>query len=87
MGMLALAALAASAGGLPPVVTITSTCRRTGSAASSGRRSIRFSAQRNSMATFSHSTYPVSFNPRRNAPSRLVHADLRERRQSQSSSR
>ena len=36
------------------------------------RGSIRCSAQRNSMATFSPSTYPVSFSPRRNAPSRLV---------------
>jgi hypothetical protein len=41
-----VAAFAANAAGGPPVVTITATCRRTRSATSAGKRSIRFSAQR-----------------------------------------
>ena len=56
IGIVVVAALAASAEGMPPVVTITATWRRTRSAASAGSRSYRPSAQRYSIATFWPST-------------------------------
>ena len=40
MGIVVVAALAANAAGVPPIVAITATCRRTRSAASAGSRSI-----------------------------------------------
>src|SRR5262249_10111524 len=58
-GIVVVAALAANAGGTPPIAAITATCRRTNSVASAGSRSIRSSAQRYSMTTFSPSTKPA----------------------------
>jgi hypothetical protein len=67
MGIVAVAALAANAGAVPPLVTITATGRRTNSAASDDSRSNWFSAQRYSITAFSPSTKPASFRPWRNA--------------------
>ena len=54
-----------AATGAPPLgATIAATWRRTSSAAKSGSRSNCPSAQRYAIATFSPSTYPVSFRPR-----------------------
>src|SRR5262245_13928535 len=74
MGIVAVAALAVDVTAMPPLVAITATCRRTRSAASAGSRSNWFSAQRYTIATFSPSTYPVSFRPWRNARNRSVNA-------------
>ena len=62
IGMVAVAALAASAAGVVPA-TITDGCRVTSSAASAGSSSFLFSAQRYSIATFWPSTKPVSLRP------------------------
>src|SRR5262245_678074 len=62
MGMVALALRAAWAAAVPGA-TITSTFSRTRSAASSGNRSSRPSANRNSMTTSRPSTYPRSLRP------------------------
>ena len=51
-----VAAFAARAEGVPPMVAITSTLRSTRSAAKAGRRSKRLPAQRNSIAIFFPST-------------------------------
>jgi len=67
IGMVAVAVLAASPAAPVPGVAMTLTCRRTRSAASSGKRSYWPSAQRNSIATFRPSTKPVSPRPCRNA--------------------
>ena len=64
MGVVVVTALTANAEGAPPLVAITATCRRTSSAASSGRRSYCLSAQRYSIATFSPSTWPLPSSPR-----------------------
>ena len=69
-----VAALAAIAEARPPGVTTTATCRRTKSAASSGSRSVRFSAQRYSIAAFCPSAKPVSFRPWRNPRRRPANA-------------
>ena len=53
-----------------PPVTMTSTLRRTSSAASAGRRSSFPSAYRYSMTMFFPSTYPSSRRPWRNASTR-----------------
>ena len=55
------------AGSSGPPVTMTSTLRRTSSAASAGRRSSFPSADRHSMTMFFPSTYPSSRRPCRNA--------------------
>ena len=52
MGVVVVAALAASAEGGPPVAAMTATLRETRSAARAGNRSYRPSAQRYSMMTF-----------------------------------
>ena len=51
-GMVEVAAFAARTGGLPPLVTITSTLRATRSTANAGSRSLWSSAHRYSIATF-----------------------------------
>ena len=56
IGMVVVAALAAMAGAVPPVATITATRLRTRSVASPGSKSSRLSAQRYSIATLSPST-------------------------------
>ena len=56
IGMVRVAALAASAEGSPPVAAITTTCRLIKSATSAGNRSYFPSAQRYSIATFWPST-------------------------------
>ena len=66
IGIVAVAALAASAAGVV-VAAITVTFRRTKSAANSGSRSLCPSAQRYSIETFRPSMYPASFTPCRNA--------------------
>ena len=71
-GIVVVAAWAASAAGGPPVVTITAGRRRTSSDAISLSCSALFSAQRNSILTFSPSANPASFRPRRNAARRLT---------------
>src|SRR5262249_18203048 len=71
MGIVVLAALAASAAGVLPGVAITATCRRTRSDANAGNRSFWFSAQRYSIATFSPSTWPVPPRPWRKERSRV----------------
>src|SRR5215468_960647 len=65
IGIVVVAALAANAE--VPTVAITATRRRTRSAASAGSRSVRLSAQRYSIATFSPSTKPASLKPWWNA--------------------
>src|SRR5438128_7482533 len=67
IGMLEVAALAATAPAVLTGTAITATCRRTRSAANSGIRSSPPPAQRNSIATLRPSTYPVSLKPLRNA--------------------
>src|SRR5262245_32820113 len=80
MGIVAVAALAARVG-VGPGVTITSTFRRTNSAASAGRRSSFSSAARHSMTMFFPSTYPSSRSPWRNASMRYGFAERgKERR-------
>ena len=66
IGIVEVACLATRVAG-PPPVTMTSTLRRTSSAASTGRRSYFPSACRYSMTMFFSSTYPSSRRPRRNA--------------------
>ena len=65
MGVVAVAALAAKAELLPPTAAIATAPRRTRSAASSGSRSFRASAQRYSSATLRPAT--ISLKPWRNA--------------------
>ena len=69
MGIVVVAAFAANTEG-NPAVAITATGRCTNSLASVGSRSSWLSAQRYSMAEFSPSIKPVSFNPCRNARGR-----------------
>ena len=66
-GIDVVAALAASAAGVLPRVTITATRRRTRSATSSGSRALSLYAKRNSTITLRPSTKPVSPRPLRNA--------------------
>ena len=63
MGIVAVAAFAASAAGVLPGATITFTRRRTKSAAKTGNRSFWPSAQRKSIVTLRPSTKPVSLRP------------------------
>ena len=72
IGIADVAALAASAEGSPPVVTNMAAPRWTRSKAIAGSRSYCPSAQRNSIATFFPSSYPVSPKPLRNAATRAV---------------
>ena len=65
IGIVAVACLAASAAGAPPVVKIAVTWRRARSRASSGNRSLWSSPQRNSKATFLPSRKPASRKPSR----------------------
>ncbi len=58
-----------------PGETMTSTLRRTSSAASSGRRSNFPSANRHSMTMFLPSSYPSSRSPWRNASVRAINAE------------
>src|SRR4030095_7735747 len=69
MGIVTVASLAARAAG-GPAETMTSTLRRTSSAASAGRRSSFPSAYRHSMTMFFPSTSPSSRRPSRNASNR-----------------
>ena len=71
IGIVAVAAFAASAGGVP-ATTITPTCRRTRSVANTGSRSFWPSAQRYSIFTLPPSTGPVSLRPWWNARRRLA---------------
>ena len=66
IGIVAVAALAASVGTLP-VAAITATCRRTRSASNVGKRSCLPSSQWYSTVTFWPSTVPVSLRPLPNA--------------------
>ena len=59
-------------GNFPPVAAMTLTRRRISSAANSGRRPGRPSAQRYSMATFWPSIYPALAKPSRKARTRLA---------------
>src|SRR5262249_53260762 len=68
IGLVAVAALACNAV-CEPQAAITETPRRTSSPASTGSRSVWFSAQRYSIAMFSPSTKPASLRPWRNARS------------------
>src|ERR1700733_6070359 len=81
IGMVVVAALAASAGGMPPAVAMTETLRPTRSAASAGSRSYCPSAPRYSNATFPPSMNPFSLTPRRKpatpSPNALGDAELR----------
>src|SRR5262249_12006376 len=56
IGIVEVAPLSAKTAAGPPTAVMTVTCRRTRSAANSGSRSIRFSAQRYTIVTFSPST-------------------------------
>src|SRR5262249_48371069 len=67
IGIVEVAALAASEAGLLPGVAITATRRRTRSAMSDGKRSYWPSSQWYSTITFWPSTVPVSLRPMRNA--------------------
>src|SRR5262249_54329529 len=67
IGIVEVAALAASAADSPPVVTRTLTGLRTRSEASPASRSCSPSAQRYSIVAFWPSTKPASRRPRRNA--------------------
>src|SRR5882757_6923823 len=67
IGIVAVAALAASVAGVLPGVAITATCRRTRSATSAGRRSYWPSSHWYSTVTFRPSMEPVSLRPLRNA--------------------
>jgi len=73
IGIVVVAALAATAPGVPLAATITFTRRWTRSAASAGNRLTTSCAQRYSIATFWPSTYPASFNPSRNTPKRIAY--------------
>jgi len=66
MGIVLVAFRAASAEGVP-LVTMTSTLRRTSSAANAGKRSARASADRYSMMRLRPSSYPSSRRPLRKA--------------------
>src|SRR5262249_29050770 len=66
MGIVLVAFRAASAEGVP-LVTMTSTLRRTSSAANAGKRSARPSADRYSMMRLRPSSYPSSRRPLRKA--------------------
>jgi hypothetical protein len=72
IGIVAVSALAASAATENPGATMTSTLRRTISAAASARRSGVSSPHRNSIARLRPSTKPVSLKPFRNADSKLA---------------
>src|SRR5262249_1448372 len=72
IGIVEVAALAASAAESPPVATRMATERPASSAASAGSRSTWPSAHLYSIATFWPSTYPLSTKPRRNAATRCV---------------
>src|SRR5262249_20317246 len=72
IGIRLVAALASIAAAVLCGATITATRRRTRSAANSGRRSLLFCAQRNSIATLRPSTNPVSPKPLRNADTRCA---------------
>ena len=74
MGIVEVASLAARVT-VGPVVTMTSTLRRTSSAASVGRRSGFSSACRYSMTMFLPSSYPSSRRPCRNASVRAATAE------------
>ena len=74
MGIVAVASLAGRVAAGPPE-TITSTLRRTSSAASAGTRSSFPSAYRDSMTMFFPSTYPSSRRPWRNASMRSETAE------------
>ena len=74
MGIVTVASLARRVDIEPPV-TITSTLRRTSSAASAGTRSSFPSAYRCSMTMFFPSTYPSSRRPCRNASMRAALAE------------
>lgn len=74
IGIVVVADFAARAAGAPPGATITATRRPTRSAASAGNLSCCPSAQRNSIATFRPSTYPVSPRPWWKALTRLANA-------------
>jgi hypothetical protein len=67
IGIVVVAALAASADGVLAGVAITATRRRTRSAANSGSRALSLYPKRNSIVTLRPSTKPVSFKPLRNA--------------------
>jgi hypothetical protein len=71
MGMVVVAFFATNAG-FPPVTTITSTLRRTRSAASSGRRSDFPSANRYPMVIFYPSIHPSLVSSCRNASTRTL---------------
>ena len=73
VGTVVVAALAATAVGVPPPATSTVTGRRASSVASAGSRLFWPSAQRYSIATFWPSTYPDSFNPCWNARRRTTY--------------
>jgi hypothetical protein len=73
IGIVAVAALAAIAAGVPDVA-ITATRRRTRSAISAGRRSYRPSSQWYSTITLWPSTVPVSPSPLRNAAAKPAEA-------------
>jgi hypothetical protein len=59
--------MAANAGGVPPIATMTVTWLRIKSAASTDRRSYRPSAHRYSITTLCPSMYPAPLSPLRNA--------------------
>jgi hypothetical protein len=63
IGMVEVAAFAASAEGSPPTATSTATRRLTSSAAIAGKRLYAPRAQRNSVPTFSPSIRPPSLKP------------------------
>ena len=75
MGMMEVAAFAASVPGVA-LVTITSTFSATSSAASAGMRSLRLSACRYSMTRFLPSTQPSAASRLRKAVSRIGKASL-----------
>ena len=79
MGIVVVAALAATAEVSPPVVTITATCRWTRSSASACTRSYWPSAQRYSMTTLWPSRYPTSCKPRRKPAMRCAKGAGRRR--------
>src|SRR5262249_34507356 len=66
IGIVEVAALAASAATAPPAATITATFRRTKSSAMAGSRSYLPLAHANSTRTFVPSVYPACFKPSRN---------------------
>ena len=72
IGMVLVAALAATAAGVLDNVAISETCRRIRSAVSSGSLSFCPEAQRNSIATFRPSTKPAVSKPLRSEATRLT---------------